>query len=184
MTLKELVTNKTIAIVGNSGIEMGKGRGKEIDSRDVVIRMTNYSLADHFRKDYGARTDIWVTSFHHDIVLRPNTFKRVCCPFPINDAKHAAVYRACRPEMVIKYSAECPPVPHFEILLTLILKPSTGLAFLWWLHSIRGIQGTDLFGFDHFSGKIKHHYFDEDTSCSHNRVNEKRIVYERILRKD
>ena len=48
---------KTIAIVGNGGMELGKGKGKEIDAHDIVIRFNNYPKG--YEKDYGSKTSIW-----------------------------------------------------------------------------------------------------------------------------
>lgn len=51
--------DKTVAIVGNAGTEIGKNKGKEIDNHDVVIRFNNYPFKGYVM-DYGTKTDIWV----------------------------------------------------------------------------------------------------------------------------
>lgn len=51
--------DKTIAIVGNAGTELGKNKGAEIDGHDIVIRFNNYPL-NNYEIDYGSKTDIWV----------------------------------------------------------------------------------------------------------------------------
>ncbi|MBE7711995.1 MAG: hypothetical protein E7Z92_07665 [Cyanobacteria bacterium SIG31] len=63
-----LKQNKTIALVGNSGCELGKNKGKEIDSHDVVIRFNNYP--DGFEKDYGSKTNVWVHCCNSDVIQR------------------------------------------------------------------------------------------------------------------
>ncbi|XP_019635013.1 PREDICTED: alpha-2,8-sialyltransferase 8B-like [Branchiostoma belcheri] len=50
---------KTCSLVGNSGILLGSNCGREIDSRDFVIRM-NLPLVSGFEKDVGTRTDMTV----------------------------------------------------------------------------------------------------------------------------
>ena len=55
---ENLIRGKTVAVVGNGPQEIGKGKGKEIDSHDIVIRFNNFNL-DGFEEDYGSKTDIW-----------------------------------------------------------------------------------------------------------------------------
>lgn len=52
--------NKSIAVVGNGSQLQGLGKGKEIDSHDVVIRFNKFTTKG-FEEDCGKRTDIWVT---------------------------------------------------------------------------------------------------------------------------
>ncbi len=62
------IKGKSVAIVGNSGGELGKNKGSEIDSHDVVIRFNNYP--DNFVDDYGQKTNIWlhgVGAYQNDI---------------------------------------------------------------------------------------------------------------------
>ena len=62
--LSDLIHGKKFCVVGNSPKELGSGNGKIIDSYDVVIRFKNYDITDEFAKDYGSRTDVWVTPFN------------------------------------------------------------------------------------------------------------------------
>ncbi|KAF8645032.1 hypothetical protein HU200_066237 [Digitaria exilis] len=50
----------TCAVVGNSGILLGSGRGAQIDAHDVVIRLNNAPVVG-FVSDVGARTSLTVT---------------------------------------------------------------------------------------------------------------------------
>ncbi len=65
---KFITPNKTIAIVGNSGCELGKNKGEEIDSHDVVIRFNNFPSSKEYIPDYGKKTNIWVHSCDVDVV--------------------------------------------------------------------------------------------------------------------
>ena len=57
---KGLVTNKKVAIVGNSPCEKGKNKGQEIDAHDVVVRFNRIDKISGLEKDYGSKTTIWV----------------------------------------------------------------------------------------------------------------------------
>ncbi len=67
--LKDLISGKSVAIVGNGPSEVGLGLGAEIESHDVVIRFNNFKV-DGFEADYGCRTDIWVKCQRNDVVHR------------------------------------------------------------------------------------------------------------------
>ena len=58
----KLLKNKNVAIVGNAPSEIGKNKGEEIDSADLVIRINNYQITG-YEKDYGSKTDIWIRGF-------------------------------------------------------------------------------------------------------------------------
>jgi len=56
---ENLITNKSIAIVGNGPQQNGKKTGKEIDSHDIVIRFNTYADDEKYFEDLGSKTDIW-----------------------------------------------------------------------------------------------------------------------------
>ncbi|TVU02675.1 hypothetical protein EJB05_51813, partial [Eragrostis curvula] len=58
---------RTCAVVGNSGILLGSGRGAQIDAHDLVIRLNNAPVAGEFARDVGARTSLTLA---HSFVLR------------------------------------------------------------------------------------------------------------------
>ena len=55
--INSLIQNKTVAIVGNSSREIGKGLGAEIDAHDIVVRFNNYML-EGYEIHYGSKTSI------------------------------------------------------------------------------------------------------------------------------
>ncbi|WP_096027944.1 glycosyltransferase family 2 protein [Campylobacter lanienae] len=57
----EYIKNKTIVVVGNSPVELGKNKGDIIDKFDIVIRFNNFAL-DRYESDYGSKTDVWAIS--------------------------------------------------------------------------------------------------------------------------
>ncbi len=56
----ELIKGKSIAVVGNGPVEVGKGHGQEIDNHDIVIRFNEFHTEGDYAKDYGSKTDVWV----------------------------------------------------------------------------------------------------------------------------
>ena len=54
--LKEIISNKSVAIVGPSPHLEGQGLGNKIDNFDLVIRVNQLTCEN--KKDYGERTDI------------------------------------------------------------------------------------------------------------------------------
>ncbi len=54
------IKNKSIAVVGNGTQLNNSGKGKEIDSHDIVIRFNQFRTKG-FEEDCGKKTNIWVT---------------------------------------------------------------------------------------------------------------------------
>ena len=63
--LKNLVKNKTVAIVGPSPHLVNTGLGEFIDSHDLVIRI-NEILPSGYFQDYGSKTDIVFLNLGND----------------------------------------------------------------------------------------------------------------------
>lgn len=53
----------SIAVVGNSGVEAGKGQGAAIDAHDIVIRFNKLNVVEDAQVDYGSRIDMLVTNY-------------------------------------------------------------------------------------------------------------------------
>lgn len=57
--LHEMIKGKKVVFVGPATYMEGKGRGKQIDSQDVVIRTNDsFPLLKNREQDYGSRCDI------------------------------------------------------------------------------------------------------------------------------
>jgi hypothetical protein len=87
---EELVTGKSVAIVGPSPHLLGKGVGEAIDSCDVVCRV-NDIVEKKFGEDYGYKNDIifhtcpttWMDNFAYKLEQDEETtsnIKMVVCP--------------------------------------------------------------------------------------------------------
>lgn len=173
-----------ICVVGNSGSEIGNGRGKIIDSYDVVFRFNNYSVDDDFSPDYGRKTTHWVTTFAKDIVgyEDKDDISQFYCPLPLYDERFLSRYCFTSIPHYKKYrhKTQFIPLEYFLDLTKVIRNPSTGISFLYWLYRERGsIDRRDIFGFSFFDQNYRHHYFDEFSECGHSGLEEK-MLYERI----
>lgn len=61
--LLELVKGKSISLVAPAPYLIGKGRGKEFDNYDLIVRPNEIIPLPNLRKDYGHRTDILFCNF-------------------------------------------------------------------------------------------------------------------------
>lgn len=59
---EKLLRGKRVAVVGNGPSEVGRKNGSRIDDYDIVIRFNDFPETLEFREDYGAKTDVWVSS--------------------------------------------------------------------------------------------------------------------------
>ncbi|WP_137156052.1 polysaccharide pyruvyl transferase family protein [Rhizobium sp. FKL33] len=54
---------KRIAVVGNSSVETGLGKGQDIDGHDLVIRFNLPAVPKDAQPDYGSKTDLLVCNY-------------------------------------------------------------------------------------------------------------------------
>lgn len=188
MFLKDLIDNKSIAIVGNSGCELGRGYGSEIDSHDLVCRMNNYVVHPAFTPDYGEKEDIWITNAScWKNLEKINVNKLICIARPTStnfrqnvrellkdkvdflplevDEEITSVYKKYSPGMILR--------------TTMI---STGLYFLFWVKSILGSVPNDIYGINFFGYGSPMHYYSmhEDTTPCKGGIEKK--IFEEYLR--
>jgi glycosyltransferase involved in cell wall biosynthesis len=159
------IKGKSIAIVGNSPTELGKNKGKDIDSYDVVIRFNNYSTDIQFQSDYGSKVNIWAITpgieslnyqdamYEYDFIISPKLSIKI---------------QGERLDILYNYilsggnffqidSIECRQ-------FTNIMIPSIGLYILHFLSQNLNLVGKiGLFGFSPKTAKEeKRHYFHGD----------------------
>jgi len=176
--LLNLCRGKTYAIVGNGPSEVGKKRGREIDGREIVIRMNNFSL--NYPQDYGCKVCVWVCTFWCDTVYTymPEIFKLVVNPLPVTDKRWLAHYPKVNFERMAEYKAFiCLPRFHDETW-KLMNSPSTGFSFLYWFYrEVGSLDANSIFGFSYFDKAVAHHYCDrEHKTGNHNGVLEKEYI--------
>jgi len=176
--MKSFFKGKSYAIIGNGPCELGRGRGREIDSRDIVVRFNNFSL--DYSVDYGIKVDAWVCTFWSDTVytMNPGVFKEVYCPLPVDTEKWRAHYGSINGAMANYYGAIFQPGKIHDQAWKLIQSPSSGFAFLYWFYKeTGGLDVNSLYGFSHFSKKEKHHYCDDQRKTgNHNGDMEKYYI--------
>ena len=169
--LESMLRAKSVAVVGNGPFELGRGRGREIDAHDVVIRF-NLTLPDsRTAADYGRRTDIMALNgcLHHDkrriprgtIILLSDGLER----FPVR--RSLLVLLASLVKHGTAALTAIPMETHLEIARLGCLDPSSGLAVIALVKSFNPeISQKDLYGFAHtrpeetefFSARGQYHY--------------------------
>ncbi|KAJ1274287.1 hypothetical protein BS78_05G051300 [Paspalum vaginatum] len=87
----------TCAVVGNSGILLGSGRGPQIDAHALVIRLNNARVAG-FAADVGARTSLSFANSNilHHCAVRSAVTTPGCACHPYGRGVPLAVY-VCQP---------------------------------------------------------------------------------------
>lgn len=168
--LVKLLENKTIAIVGNGPSEIGKSKGKEIDSHDIVIRFNNYRT-DGFEADYGSKTDIWARgSGGNDVIDRKQKYQLVTWEA---DYIHWRVlydyldimYRQVKEgQLIYNFDYDC----HLSLRnASGIDFPTTGLVLIWDIYQKLGsLDNVDFYGFSFcqdMPDRYATHYFNDRT---------------------
>ena len=168
--LAKLLENKTIAIVGNGPSEIGKSKGKEIDSHDIVIRFNNYRT-DGFEADYGSKTDIWARgSGGNDVIDRKQKYQLVTWEA---DYTHWRVlydyldimYRQVKGgQLIYNFDYDC----HLSLRnASGIDFPTTGLVLIWDIYQKLGsLDNVDFYGFSFcqdMPDRYATHYFNDRT---------------------
>ena len=165
---EKLIENRSVCLVGNSPIEIGKGRGAEIDAHEIVIRFNNYSTDAPYSIDYGTKTDIWVRSGANDVVDRKDaeSYKMVVWE---EDYWHRQcqwnfpklLYRDVRKSVLTVYADFA--LHNALRKITDLYVPSTGLVMCYWVYRIKGsLPLNSLFGFsmvDQLNNPGNKHYF-------------------------
>ncbi len=165
---EKLVRGKSIAVVANGPYEKGKGRGKEIDSHDIVVRFSQ-GTDKGFEKDYGKRTDIWVNTVGCKNFLRyrkPDllfTLWRFDCYFFRDESGIENLYSVLDKKCQ-KYGDKTAQYAWKELGINISL--TSGSDFILHLYNVLGsFENIDLYGF-HFMHNFENEklYFNRNTS--------------------
>lgn len=156
---------KSIAIVGNSPCELGKNKGMEIDSHDVVIRFNNFSIDEKYINDYGKKTNVWaLTPALNSIMERENiSFDFVLCA---HTNRKTPMNRFNILKNWIFSGANVAQIPCIDILIKYDIRVmSMGLIVALWILENIDFKKMNLYG---FSLKEQErgvtHYFEGDPS--------------------
>lgn len=159
--------SRSIAVIGNSPCELGRGRGPEIDAHDEVVRFNRFQITPPFSRDYGTRQTAWVR-----IGVDRADFKAPPGPKLIFLASSSIAYRGRGWRMARRMMAEghtltaFPPGQYVELAARLKALPSSGLGFAYALSKVRpSLESVNFYGFS-FTDQIgtlptSAHYFEK-----------------------
>ncbi|RCV37073.1 hypothetical protein SETIT_8G033700v2 [Setaria italica] len=111
----------TCAVVGNSGILLGSGRGGQIDAHDLVVRLNNARVAG-YAADVGAKTSLSFVNSNilHRCAVRSAVAAGGCACHPYGRAVPMAMY-VCQPAHLLDAlicNATATPASPFPLLVT------------------------------------------------------------------
>ncbi|GJN28297.1 hypothetical protein PR202_gb16405 [Eleusine coracana subsp. coracana] len=111
----------TCAVVGNSGILLGSGRGAQIDAHDLVVRLNNARVAG-FAADVGAKTSLSFVNSNilHTCATRSAISVPGCGCHPYGRAVPMAMY-VCQPVHLLDAlvcNATATPESPFPLIVT------------------------------------------------------------------
>ncbi|CAL4904194.1 unnamed protein product [Urochloa decumbens] len=111
----------TCAVVGNSGILLGSGRGAQIDAHDLVIRLNNARVAG-YAADVGAKTSVSFVNSNilHYCAVRSAISTPGCSCHPYGREVPMAMY-VCQPAHLLDAlicNATATPSSPFPLLVT------------------------------------------------------------------
>ncbi|MCC5980944.1 MAG: glycosyltransferase family 29 protein [Oceanicaulis sp.] len=179
--------DRSLAIVGNSPCEKGKGKGERIDRHHIVARFNFFSLEPEYRADYGSKFDLHVRSRLEDEALDQRSVKAGLTIFPLNEFVHQyrnwSYMRQLRGEGA---NIACfPPDFHRPLLAELRRDASNGLLFCAFVHQLRGrLHPESCFGFaftDQISTESETHYSDNNPPALNHNWQKEREVFTRLV---
>ena len=184
-----LKNSKNIAIVGNSGRELGKKQGAFIDSHDIVIRFNNYP--SNYKEDYGTKCNVWFRGYgaENEILDRNlEEFDHVVFGWNLlnkNVPKHIITW-------LYDNLKKCPNKISFissrEYLSQYNLKvPTNGFIVLTYIYQFIDRSNIDIFGFSFLDEEGKEdnaHYYDNLCNIvNHSITDERKILRDIFIRK-
>jgi len=190
------IKGKSIAVVGSSPCEKGKGNGPLIDSHDIVIRFNNY-ITSGFEPDYGQKTDVWArntndfestflrsTNGYNFVILRGDLYRgkmnrdvRLLCKSLMNENTPFFIMKDIMLELAKKVNNGSPsPLP------------SVGLSIIYYFYTYGDFKRINCYGFsftDQLTNPANRHYYKADnrTNIYHSWKNEKDF-FKRMLTGD
>ena len=184
---ENFLRGKRVAVVGNGPQETGRGNGEKIDAYDVVVRFNDFPEDERFRRDYGAKTDVWVCACwtktpwreRVPVVVAGDIFYSDEYP-NAGDGRRAAG----TPQTVLAFP---PDLVRENLAENGVKLPTLGALMLAWIKSIRPeFSADDVFGFSFKESiptkKLEHYYRTEATKNGtiHN-LDEERAFLRRLF---
>lgn len=155
--------NSNFCVVGNSPAEIGKNKGKIIDSFKSIIRFNDFSLKHS--TDYGSKINVWVRATNDLVIETLNDKLNLKYDLIILRAKSEKNEEFRKKLVERKINYLIPPI-EYEINLSKELNaiPSTGILFLYILKENGYSLNKNVFGFSFFNVQDieqhgNHHYY-------------------------
>lgn len=169
----QYIKDKKIAIVGNSGVEIGTSNGAAIDSHDIVIRFNNFHV-EGYEQDYGKKTSVWMRSGNNEVAdSKIDEFDYVAYEFDYVVYEFDYVHTMLNKNVIdiISRHTAYDPQKLFYMDSTIknsirnrfgIANPTSGFLFFYYLYTVLGTcKNIDLYGFSFKTGnRDKKHYYD------------------------
>lgn len=163
------IKGKSIAVVGNGPQELGKGKGYEIDSHDIVIRFNNFNT-NGFEKDYGSKTDIFIRNASVELKDVDRQFNKICVwepdfyhfiiPQYILDRLYADIVKNKFQTTYLNYEMHNIPKIESDIKTNL----TSGTLIIYFLFKINKISINDIYGFSFIKNDYdsnSYHYYPD-----------------------
>jgi len=154
--LREIVVNRSVALVGNAQSICDSPRPLEIDSHDVVIRM-NMGIPPRISSDIvGKKTTVWATAKYWPGAWAADCELVVFMKLTALGDQHWEQMLLAHPH---KEMARWPQEHEDACKAYVGADPGTGVRLLWWLKTFSDPRCVNLFGFDcwrtvsHWSGR-------------------------------
>ena len=177
-------TEKSVAVVGNASVEIGKKGGEEVDGHDTVVRFNNYNIDPPFNTDYGNKANF---------VIRPGTNDQ---KYSIKTKNTTVIISGIRLldrfnhwDVITKLLEDGQKVGVFpsdlqaHLLQKIRRAPSAGLSVAWITEALRQGRGrTSYYGFSFIDqikpGNSAHYYESSPPSGRHGWASEARVFRE------
>jgi hypothetical protein len=185
--------NASLAIVGNAGYLAELRQGPIIETHDLILRMNNFQTVG-FEPRVGARTDIFLTTFHSDVKLQnpamwqakfivtsvPNNFRRQRSCGVLNTH---GVQIAAGMQQLKRRQAFVPNWDYFLAKKELTGKyPTSGAMAIFLATEFLAARCRSIYltGFSFFRGQS--HYFSEQTVTprNHDVEREEAVIREQL----
>ncbi|MEJ0059390.1 MAG: hypothetical protein WDM79_07395 [Terricaulis sp.] len=187
--LTDFVTREpSMAIVGNSPCERGRGAGSRIDAHGAVTRFNYFAINDENKRDYGEKLTIHARSPRKHPTLDASSARAAFTVFCQGDMTHAV--RNWSHALTLRAQGvrlACLPLgSNTALWRALHAEPSLGLAFLNYVKTVRGaLPRESCFGFS-FTDQIgpdasPAHYFDDKTPALTHQWAQERLIFDAMV---
>lgn len=183
--IENYLKDKKVAVVGNGGCELGKGRGKELDSNDVVIRFNTYP--SDYEEDYGKKCNIWFRGYGIEGYIKDRDWEQfdfVVCPILAKNYIPKYLFESFY-QNIKKYPEKFSSLPS-EFIKNLpkkygVANPTNGFKALIYVKDCCSVLNLSIYGFsflEEIGKENDFHYYDSMNISGHTVDDERRVLRE------